>query len=77
MTDRPDDVENSGVLCLSLSLEWRRTWTHEGTSCEGKEGRGGLKGNMEVPNTFVKAESVPFGKEQVLGSTIQESIKQA
>jgi hypothetical protein len=70
-------VENSGVLCLSFSLEWRRTWAHEGTSCGGKEGRGALKGNMEILNAFVIAESVPFAKEQFLGSTIQESIKQA
>jgi hypothetical protein len=60
-------VESSVVLFLGFSLEWRRAWAYEGTSCGGKEGRGGLKGNMELPNASVIAESVPFGKEQVIG----------
>jgi hypothetical protein len=72
LNDRPYDEDSSGVLYLTLSLEWRQTWAHEGTSYGGKEGRGGLKGNMEVPNAFVIAESVPFGKEQALGEPCAE-----
>ena len=34
---------------------------------ERKEGMDELKGNMEVSNASVIAESVPFGKEQVIG----------
>jgi hypothetical protein len=34
---------------------------------ERKEGMDELKGNMEVSNASVIAETVPFGKEQVIG----------
>ena len=67
MTCRPDDVESSGVSCLSLSLE-RQAWAHEDTSCGRKEGRGGLKGNIEVPNVSTTADLLPLERSRVLGA---------
>ena len=70
MTDQSDDVKSSGVSYLSLPLEWRCTWALEGTSCGGKQGRSGLKVNMEVPkvSATATADLIPLEKSRVLRS---------